>query len=410
MCVLYVMDIAPTDAPLAPANTGPAATSPPPLSPSPSATIGLSGAPAIPEPSRPATRWVELAALASACVLGDVALFGGTGGVGLGVCLVGAPLLVLVGRGAPAWSWRLVGVGALIVALAARAAWQASLWTAIVGVGLLFAFAVTATRRDGYLPELAVSSVGSMVQAFVTMRDWARDGARRVTRGRTVRLPWVTVVVPVVVVGVFALVLVAANPVLERWATTAGDAISDGALLPSPLRVVLWAVCAWLAAAWLRPFHAELFVARTGDLHRLDEANATAAGPYRVAPENESRTGSVALATSRNVLVGVNVLFALCVALDAVHLWAGRVPDGMIHTDYAHRGAAWLTVALVLCTVVLSAIFRGAQNFGSGSKTLRILAFAWIAQSLVLAAGTLRRIQLYVDDSGLTNLRIVGFV
>lgn len=354
------------------------------------------------------TPWAELAAVVALCVLGDVVLYGGAGGLGFLALFGLAPVLVLLGRSRAGLvvSPRLAAIGGLLALVALRCVWQWSAWTVLCGAALLFAFAITAGTRDGYLPELVVSSAGSMLSAPLTARGWLRDLLGRLTGGRRTSLPWVTVVVPVAVVALFALVFVAANPVLERWADTAWDAVTGGAIFPSPLRVLLWGACAWLAAAWLRPFHAELFTGATGDLHRLDLAST---GPYRSPPQT-STTREVAFATSRNVLVGVNALFLLYVALDAVHLWAGRPPAGMIHTAYAHRGAAWLTVALLLCTIVVSAIFRGALNFEPRARTLRILAYVWLGQGLVLAAGTLRRIELYVDDSGLTNLRIVGFL
>ena len=84
------------------------------------------------------------------------------------------------------------------------------------------------------------------------------------------------------------------------------------------------------------------------------------------------------------------------------------MPQGIGHTEYAHRGASWLTVALLLATVVLGFIFRGSVATDPRAKWHFRLAYLWAAQNLVLAAGTFRRIQMYVDFSGLTQLRILG--
>jgi hypothetical protein len=76
--------------------------------------------------------------------------------------------------------------------------------------------------------------------------------------------------------------------------------------------------------------------------------------------------------------------------------------------QYAHQGAFWLTVALVLCTLVVGVLFRGALAHAAEARLARTLAYAWMAQGLVLAVGTYRRIAIHVANSGLSDLRIVG--
>jgi hypothetical protein len=107
-------------------------------------------------------------------------------------------------------------------------------------------------------------------------------------------------------------------------------------------------------------------------------------------------------------MIGLNALFLGYNALDAVYLWAGRAPAGVSHTDYAHAGAAWLTAALVLSTIVLGSLYRGAILVDPKAKLARVLAYLWAGQNFVLAAGTFRRITMYVSYSGLTELRILG--
>ena len=128
------------------------------------------------------------------------------------------------------------------------------------------------------------------------------------------------------------------------------------------------------------------------------------------AVDDSSVVSEKALGMARNTLVAVNAIFLLENAVDALSLWVGRPPAGLGYTEYAHRGTAWLTFALFLSTAVLGAIFRGAFHFDSRAKTVRTLAYVWAAQNVILALGTFRRIQLYVDLSGLTSLRILGIL
>jgi len=80
------------------------------------------------------------------------------------------------------------------------------------------------------------------------------------------------------------------------------------------------------------------------------------------------------------------------------------------HTEYAHAGTAWLTVAFVLSTIVLGALFRGPIEHDARGKLARYLAYAWAGQNFILALGTFRRITMYIAYSGLTELRIVGIL
>lgn len=64
-------------------------------------------------------------------------------------------------------------------------------------------------------PERTTGKLGRLVAG----------GGRRLAPARARRFPWATVVVPAAVVGLFALVFTAANPLLARWAGAAWDAL-----------------------------------------------------------------------------------------------------------------------------------------------------------------------------------------
>jgi len=348
-------------------------------------------------PPRPAgtARPRELVGLAVFVVLADVLVysFGDHGLAQAAFFPLAALLAVLVAKkGGP--SMRLGGALGLLGLVAARLAWAGAGFATVLAVGLVFGVAVLARARGATLADVAWTSVTSAL-ATPGRVTTALRGARGIFgKGPTKDAPrfaWRTVFVPAAALLVFAGVFLFANPVLEAWTTRLLAKIA----LPSPVRPIFWCLSFAAGAVLFRP---ALRRALQGTLGKRSHAAA----------DDATFVEATRLTMARNTLVALNAIFLLENAVDALSLWAGRPPAGLGYTEYAHRGTAWLTFGLVLSTIVLGAIFRGAFHFDARVKTVRALAYVWAAQNLVLALGTFRRIQIYVDLSGLTSVRILG--
>ncbi len=364
-----------------------------PLHPLPEgANAPIQVAPPAIAPVRP----VELAALVAMIVLLDLATYDAPGGAGFAALLVGLPALAFTAARERIATRRAAALGVLVALAAARCAWQWSAISSLVGMGLVLAFVVALRTARSFVPELVVSSLGSAFGSFRELWNFGGSGVALARPARLAKVRWLALLVPLGLVVVFGGVFAAANPVVARVLHAALAHLPSLAWFPSPLRVLFWGLCALAAAGILRPVTREL----AGLDARLGPGEALAA------VDEEAPDARITLA--RNGMLALNVLFVAYNALDAVYLWIGRAPEGVSHTDYAHGGAAWLTVALVMSTIVLGVLFRGPLATDPKGKVARALAYAWAGQNLVLAAGTFRRITMYVSYSGLTSLRMVG--
>ncbi|MEM6690924.1 MAG: DUF4153 domain-containing protein, partial [Planctomycetota bacterium] len=118
---------------------------------------------------------------------------------------------------------------------------------------------------------------------------------------------------------------------------------------------------------------------------------------------------SALYAAYRNTLFSVAALFALYLGFEFLTLWRRDFPDGFYYAGYAHQGAAWLTIALMLATGLLSIIFGRSLKHDSRRHALKRLALLWSAENFLLAMAVYNRLAIYVDYNGLTRMRIVGF-
>ncbi|HEX7838739.1 MAG TPA: DUF4153 domain-containing protein [Kofleriaceae bacterium] len=328
--------------------------------------------------------------------LADLALYQGAGGAGLAVLFAGIPAILFLIARARSTSRRFAAISAVLALVAIRCLWQSSTGATLLGMAMLLPFAIALATPRSFVPELVASALGTAWTSVRQLRGFGTALADLAGPVRRSRASWAPLYIPAALVALFGAIFAAANPVIQRWLGSAVDLVGGLAWAPSPLRFVFWGACAIAAAGLLRP------VIRT--IAGLDARLGVA---HDAAPTDED-PAAAHLALARNGMIALNTLFLGYNALDAVYLWGGHAPSGVTHTEYAHAGAAWLTVAFVLGTIVLGAVFRGPIEHHASGKLARRLAYAWAGQNFLLAAGTFRRITMYIAYSGLTELRIVG--
>jgi hypothetical protein len=204
--------------------------------------------------------------------------------------------------------------------------------------------------------------------------------------------------VPIVLGGIFVLLLVSANPLLEKWISllNPGNTVSYVSLG----RVLFWAAA--LSIVW--PFIHVRWSGRREVPAGLAEAAALAQGMP------SSRNDFFGVATILRSLILFNLLFAVQTALDAAYLWGNAtLPSDISYASYAHRGAYPLIVTTLLAAAfVLAAMKPGGP--AEQSRVIRPLVYLWVAQNVLLVLSSILRLDLYVQIYLLTWWRVAAFI
>lgn len=341
-------------------------------------------------------RMKELAAAIGIALACDLALWGkdsfAAGGFGLGIFFVAVPAAIAIAARKTRLSARAGVVAALLAMIALRCAYDPTSGSVMAGLGLVAFFGVALRTRRTYVPEALVSllsAIGKLPSRVGAAFAGVKKIAAKTKLGNVSLLP---ILIPLGLCFAFAGVFALANPVVAHGFGVAWTAVTGFLGVPHPARIFLWCVALVGACGLLRP------------ACRLAKGEEGALG--------DGESTATSLLVARNALAALNVLFLGYNVLDATYLWSGRPPTGTTTQHYAHQGAFWLTIALVMLTGVVGVMFREKTKLAHDARanTSRTLAYVWMGQGLVLALGTYRRIAIHIHHSGLSDLRIVGIL
>jgi len=115
---------------------------------------------------------------------------------------------------------------------------------------------------------------------------------------------------------------------------------------------------------------------------------------------------SLAIWQTRFCLLMVNVLFLFVNWTDLSFLWGNKeLPEGVNYSQFVHEGTWSLMVCALLAAAVLSLFFFQHRDI-CRARGVRILGSLWIAQNLILVAGVIFRVHLYINQWQLSLLRV----
>jgi len=343
--------------------------------------------------AQPPVRWRELMVVFVLVVLSDLTIYRGQGFAGCAALFFLAPVLFALGAFRPRLGTGARVVGVMLVVLAAKTIWCGSVWLVVTGFALLAAFASALSGQTPFVAETAVFASLLIATGYRRLLHYGRS-----TAGSSLtRVPWLNLAMPLAALVAFGTVFIFANPDLLASVSEMAEELVNN--IRAWLRMLsVKEIAFWVAAAWV-----------SVGLLRQASGGAIVAELAEVEPSVPLRTESSKLYPAyRNTLATVIVLFAVYLVFEFQTLWFRDFPEGFYYSGYAHEGAAWLTIALALATLVLSLVFRGAVLFDPRLPRLRTLGWIWSAENFILAVAVYHRMAIYIHFNGMSPMRIVG--
>ena len=356
----------------------------------------------------------ELLAIAGIVAAADFLLYRSTGHAGYAVLLVVALPLLWVARpqGARCDRTKLAAIvmTALVGCAALRSLWLGNPAVSLAGFLLVIGWSRAVCGSQPFVLDTLLHTMLASIYGLLALPAYRYlpgapstggengSGAAQLS-GRSPAL-----FLPFIVTAAFATLFVLANPDLSKIVQDALSSFSEHFgewiqfLLPDVPEVIFWGFCGVMAVGCVRPILRESLL---DPVYREEETRRHQTRPS---------AACVLFASFRNTLIAVTGLFAVYLLFEFATLWRRDFPDGFYYAGYAHAGAAWLTVALVAASALLSAMFRGSMLADPRLPRLRTLAWVWSAENFLLAIAVINRLLIYVDFNGMTRMRTVGFL
>jgi hypothetical protein len=103
----------------------------------------------------------------------------------------------------------------------------------------------------------------------------------------------------------------------------------------------------------------------------------------------------------------VNLLLLVVNTIDISWIWINfTIPKGMVLKHFVHEGTYLLIASILLSIGIILYFFRNNLNFFPNNRLLKILAFIWMAQNIILSISVYLRNYHYINMHGLAYKRL----
>ena len=339
-------------------------------------------------------RFREIIAVLLGIVLCDTTIYHGRGFAGLAVLVAGIALLFFFGSSNSKRNLWCIILLLLAIFTSLKLFWNGCEGVFLAGLAILLSlgailakweFSVSGVLKYSFIaPFFGGKGIFQYTKALSKFGLWPKTNAMA------------AFLLPLGILIIFGIIFTRANPDLVKfvWEKWEQFCVYFNEWLPDiGSHLLFWGVTAWILVG----------------LFRFGNTNDRPYMATFIEPETPARD-QMYYAAYRNTLIAVIVLFSVYLVFEFKTLWFRDFEEGFYYAGYAHVGAAWLTVALALSSLVLSTIFRGSLFEHPRIGLLQNLAWCWSFLNIVLAVAVYHRLLIYIDFNGMTRMRVIGIL
>lgn len=335
---------------------------------------------------------LDLSTIFAWVMASDLLLYHSGGYAAWAVFALVAALVMFVAKRSLGASRYTLGVGMILVACCVRLAWCGSIPAVLSVTGLIIALSMCLNGAPPYLPDMARYCLHALVGSGFRLSRFSLRGASSALTSPRARFG---VLLPLIVIVLFSLIFIRANPDVYRWiydqVQVSMESLGRWLGQLDPLQFAFWFFSGWIAIGLFHPAAGYYF-------------------PAIASPADSTQAPSENYIAVRNTMISVVVLFAIYLAFEFSTLWFREFPKGFYYAGYAHEGAFWLTVALALSTLILSIAFSGSIVKDARAAGLKRWAWIWSLENFLLGAAVFHRLFIYIDFNGMTRMRVIGLL
>jgi len=333
----------------------------------------------------------KFTALFLLCCLADFLFYGEAFGISLPIFFFVANIFSIFTTRRDI-SKRQIAIGLAVAALSIAPAVNAASWLNAI-IALTGTLWVSVYLRREQLINLEHSAYAILAQLiklpfnFMIFIPYFRGSMNlRIIMGQS-RRTWKQWFLPLSLTALFLTLFSYANPIIGAWLSN----LDFGFLLEfiSFEKLLFWFIATCLSWPYVHPYLKK----------RREKAKAKPPRPSRLKIWLDEN--NIAL-----TLVLFNTLFAVQTLLDITYIWNGaELPDGVTYSEYVHQGTYILIFTSLLAAVFLLYVSHGNRNYHA-NRFVKLMLLTWAAQNVLLVLSTMSRMEIYIADYSLTELRV----
>jgi len=202
---------------------------------------------------------------------------------------------------------------------------------------------------------------------------------------------WHKWAMPLLLSFVFITLFTYANPIIAGWVSQ----IEFGFIFEflTPTKLAFWLAAATISWPFIHPYL------------RKTRHKAKPKKSRKVILSKWLDKHNIAL-----TLVLFNAVFGVQTALDVTYIWSGAEPPaGVTYSQYVHQGTYLLIITSLLAAAFILYVTHESKNYHS-NPLVKMMLLVWTAQNVLLVLSTISRMEIYITDYSLTELRIWALI